>query len=382
MTVDRSVAEIFNQARRADVEAVAGVKLWRAGRRLRGECPLCGGSSGKRADGCFSADPRSGLWKCWKCDAGGDVIELEHRLRGLPGEMPLDAAKRLIGEERRAPLNPPVRQELEEANDFSARVADELWKYARPAAGTIVEAYLRQRGLADWVIAQAVRFLRFHPAAYHSGSFAAGARFPAMIGRLRTPEGPTDGIHVTYLAPGGAGKAKIAPAKKMWGPQSLNGVRGGVWLAGTTGKGPLVVGEGIETTLAAGQLVAGQPCRMVAALSLGGLQGGALADRFGRYSPDVITADPDRPAFTWPEPEKRPWGEVLIAVDRDMSPVPMKVRKLGGGTAEVQVDSDARARICAGLAIQAWKSARAPVVRAIAPGAGRDFIDELRERLA
>ncbi len=379
MTVERSLSEIFAEAKRADIEAVAGVKLFRNGRGLRGPCPLCGGSAGKKADGCFSANLTNGMWKCWKCDKYGDVITLERELRG---GTPWEAAQRLIGLELAAPVDSTVRREVKEANDFPARVAAEIWGEAKAAEGSLAERYLVGRGIARDLARVALKHLRFHPSAYHSGPYREAVRLPAMVGRLRTPDGPTDGIHVTYLDPATGMKAKIAPAKKMWGAQSLNGVRGAVWLSRTAAKGRLVVGEGIESTLSAAQLtVWPAECRMVAALSLGGLQGGSLADRFGRLSLETVSPDLERPPFTWPEPEKHPWGEVLIAVDRDMSPVPIKVRKFGGGSVEVKLDADQRARICASLAIQAWKRTGAfCVVRAIAPGAGRDFNDELMER--
>jgi hypothetical protein len=65
-----------------------------------------------------------------------------------------------------------------------------------------------------------------------------------------------------------------------------------------------------------------------------------------------------------------------------MSPIMVKVRKAGGGTFQRALSADERARICGGLAIQAWKAAGASNVRAIAPAAGRDFNTELQERLA
>jgi hypothetical protein len=148
-----------------------------------------------------------------------------------------------------------------------------------------------------------------------------------------------------------------------------------VWLSPKQGPGPLIVGEGIESTLSAMQLY-GQPCRGVAALSLGALQGGWVLDRFGRLDPTAVAADPERPAFTWPDQDR-----VLIAVDRDMKPIEVKVRKLGGGTARRRLEAEDRARICAGLAVQAWKAAGANDVRVIAPGAGRDFNDELLARV-
>ena len=108
---------------------------------------------------------------------------------------------------------------------------------------------------------------------------------------------------------------------------------------------------------------------------------GPLADRWGRKDPDVVRPDPEAPAFTWPEPPGAPWGGVLVCVDRDMSPIRVKARKAaGGGSFDLSVDGEARARICAGLALAAWRRAGSAHVRAIAPGAGRDFNDELVAR--
>jgi hypothetical protein len=44
----------------------------------------------------------------------------------------------------------------------------------------------------------------------------------------------------------------------MWGPQKdAEGRPGGVWLSAKDGPGPLIVGEGIESTLSAMQLHGG-----------------------------------------------------------------------------------------------------------------------------
>src|SRR4051794_21070130 len=87
-------AETFARAREADIAAVAGTPLFRSGQRLRGECPLCGASKGKRADGAFSVEPRARWFKCWGCGEGGDVVDLELALRG--GSL-REAAVRLVG---------------------------------------------------------------------------------------------------------------------------------------------------------------------------------------------------------------------------------------------------------------------------------------------
>ncbi len=163
-------------------------------------------------------------------------------------------------------------------------------------------------------------------------------------------------------------KARLDPAKKMWGPQNgADGRPGGAWLTDPAGPGPLIVGEGIESSLSAG-ILHGPPCRIAAALSLGRLQGGRLTDRWGRFNPDAPQADPEAPAFTWPAA-----GAVVVAVDRDMAAVEVKVRAPLGGTVRRRLDSDARARLCGGLAAQHWRAARAGPVSVSAPPAGMDF---------
>lgn len=385
----RGAAELFARAREADIAAVAGVKLFRAGRRLRGPCPLCGASKGKRSDGAFSADPATGLYKCFACDAGGDVVDLERAIRGGTAR---EAAERLAGAlyvsaavarpaGRADPTRPaaPRRAEGDSRLTSAERLALELWREAEPTiVGTLAAVYLQTRGLSAQIIGQVRGGLRFHPAAKWGwdGDRQSWIRAPAMIGRVRGPDGKTGGVHCTYLSADGTRKARLDPAKRMWGPQrDAQGRAGGVWLSDPGAEGPLVVGEGIESTLSAMQLL-GRPCRGVATLSLGALQGSLLADRWGRVNPDLPTPDPERPAFTWPG-ERR----VLIAVDRDMKPIRVKVRKFAGGTGERVLDSETRARLCAGLAAAAWRTAGANDVRVLAPAPGRDFSDELQARV-
>ena len=364
---------LFDDARQADITAVAGVPLRRAGRRMRGECPLCGASKGKKASGAFSADPARRVFTCWACGAGGDVIELERLLRG---GSPREAAERLVGADP-SPLRPEPAAKIERAPAAVSQTALRLWRNAQPARGTLAEAYLRRRGLDGWVLDQALGKLRFHPDAFwgfdDAGKRPIGA--PAMVACVYAPDGPTGGCHVTYLSEDGR-KARLDPAKRMWGPQVGGGDRrGGAWLLTCT-EGPLIVGEGIESTLSAAMMHGG-PCSAVATLSLGAMQGGWLRDKWGRVDADMPRADPDAPAFTW-SPKARSWDAVMIAIDRDMSPIRVKVRKALGGTAERILSSDDRARICAGLASAAWRRTGVRDVRAIDPGPGRDFNDLLR----
>ena len=91
----------------------------------------------------------------------------------------------------------------------------------------------------------------------------------------RAPEGESIAIHRTFLSRDGKGKAPIEPQKMMLGP-----CRGGaVRLAAATGR--LMVGEGVETCLAAMQ-AAGQPTW--AALSTSGLRPPVCLPRCARWS--------------------------------------------------------------------------------------------------
>lgn len=385
--------EIFAKAREeGDLEAVAcsgseAVKLTGRLNDRRGACPLCGGPKGSQR---FSVDTVKRVWKCHSCGKGGDVIGLERELRG--GSM-LDAARRLVGGvvvevspevvERRRRQQQAAEAQQARIQQYKARRAAEVWKGAVAAKGTLVEVYLRSRGLSGPWLEAMLGQLRFHGGVHHSGEgrFTRGA--PAMVGLRMAPAGPTGGVHITYLAANGRGKADLDPAKKMLGASEREGMVGGVWLTPPDAEGPLFVGEGIESTGSAAQLSGIWPCRMVAALSLDALQGGWLKDKWGRVSVALPRADLMRPGFIWPDAvtDERRSGEVLrIAVDRDMSPLKVRIRKPLGGSADHVMSADERAQVCGTLATAHWRAAGASGVRVIAPPAGRDFNDELRAR--
>jgi hypothetical protein len=385
-----SVAALFKRAvELADIAEVAGVKLYRAGRRLRGECPLCGASKGKRADGAFSADPAAKVFKCWACDKGGDVVTLRSLIAGCSLRQ---AAEYLAGRglasfasESPAPVKAPEApagrraEPVPQAPKWIAKVVAE----ARPILGTPAAAYLYGRAIEGELVQAAFRSHRvlFHPAAPYEWDEAARGwvRHPAMILLVEAVSGFTGGIHCTYLGrtgPGGGwGKAALAPAKKMWGPQSdALGRPGGCWLVRPLADEAVVVGEGAESSLSAA-ILQGEPCGVLATLDLRRLQGGWATDKWGRRDPVVVRPDPETPALTWPNV-----ASVVIAVDHDMGPVKIKRRKAEGGTRDYVLTPTERASVCASLARQAWRAAGANRVHVIAPPVGSDFNNELQAR--
>lgn len=402
-------SDLFEQARQAvRVSDVAGVKLartqTRVGEILRGGCPVCKAGEGKLKDGPFWVDDAKGRWGCFAgqgdCQRGGDVVTLEHLLRG---GNPREIAERFAGTDfvarHRAEIAVKAdRPRRAEPSEVRSDAAARLRRDSRPALpGGLVDLYLSARGLGEAVRAVMRAELRYHPEAFYdlvpAGAKApsggrlvplsgrrTGLLLPAQLAEVRTPEGRTGGVHLTFLRGDGGAKARVKRPKKMLGPQMGRGRAGGALLSPMTGEWaarPLIVGEGIETVGSAAELFwrrEGVVPRMAAALSLDRLSGGWASDDRGRYDPDAPRPDEGRPPFTWPEA-----GDVLIAVDRDMSRVEAPVRGPGGRTVKRWLDSDARARVCGALACAGWRAAGAATARVISPPAGMDFNDFLRE---
>jgi hypothetical protein len=129
------------------------------------------------------------------------------------------------------------------------------WQSTKSPYGTAVERYLASRGLdLPWL-----ETIRFHPGLKHP----SGDVWPAMVGLVtRGVDDVPLAIHRTFLARDGSGKAPVDPQRMMLGP-----CRGGAVRLAKAGN-VLLVGEGIETCLAAMQ-ASGHPAW--AALSTSGL---------------------------------------------------------------------------------------------------------------
>ena len=119
----------------------------------------------------------------------------------------------------------------------------DIWQQSTPATGTIVETYLRTRGY-DGPIRET---LRYHPRLRHPDK---QNHYPGMVAAITVaPENKIVAVHRTFLMPDGSGKANNESQKAMLGE----------WRGGAVRLAPadeeLVVGEGVETTLSAMQLL-------------------------------------------------------------------------------------------------------------------------------
>jgi putative DNA primase/helicase len=163
-----------------------------------------------------------------------------------------------------------------------------IWQASQPAVGTPVETYLCSRGLH----VPPPSTIRFHAGLKHPSS----GIWPAMVALVtRGGDDTLLAIHRTFLARDGVDKAPVDPAKMMLGP-----CRGGVVRLASPGD-VLMVGEGIETCLAAMQAT-GQPAW--AALSTSGLRALDLPDAVRDV---IVLADGDEPGEAAPQDCARRW---------------------------------------------------------------------------
>ncbi len=187
-----------------------------------------------------------------RCHAGCDQHDVIAALRAIGA---WEGTKRHVMRFR----SPIARRVPEEPDSDALRrteAALAIWQATRSAEGTPVETYLRSRGL----ILSIPSSLRFHAGLKH----ASAGVWPAMVALVTHGDtGSPIAVHRTFLARDGKGKAPVDPAKMMLGL-----CRGGVVRLAEAGD-VLMVGEGIETCLAAMQAT-GHPAW--AALSTSGLR--------------------------------------------------------------------------------------------------------------
>jgi putative DNA primase/helicase len=239
----------------------------RAGRAWRCRCPLHGGRSLVLRDG----DGGRVLVTCWAgCDRLAVLAELRHR--GL-----------IDGRTHCTPRSMPAPRSAADVSRTARALA--IWRRTECGAGSIVERYLKTRGIVldSWPLS-----LRFHPRCPRPKDDAGNLLppLPAMVALIEHIERGPLAVHCTYLRQDGSAKADIETppnAKAMFGTVAGGAVhfgspRSGQWLA---------IGEGIETCLSVATA-----CAMPtwAALSARGIQNLILPREASHV---VICADHD-----------------------------------------------------------------------------------------
>ncbi|WP_420871200.1 DUF7146 domain-containing protein [Mesorhizobium jarvisii] len=194
---------------------------------------LHGGESGKGA---------AGKWTDAATGEHGDLLDVIRESSGLIDFKDVaDEARLFLSMPHSVPKQTSHRTKRTNAPLGSPEAARRLWAMARPISGTIVETYLRTRGITAL---DGTERLRFHPRCYHRPDEQSPTEtWPAMIASVTNLDGCQTGAHRTWLNASGTDKAPIETPRRAMGDLLGNAVR-----FGSPGD-VMAAGEGIETVL-------------------------------------------------------------------------------------------------------------------------------------
>jgi hypothetical protein len=210
-----------------------------------------------RLSGPDSGPGAAGHWTDAASAEHGDLLDVIRESCGFTEFRDVaDEARRFLSlpraEPRRSPN--PARTPVPVGSPKAAR---RLFAMSHPIRRTLVETYLRNRGI------EAVHdtgALRFHPRCYYRPDDGSPTEtWPAMIAAVTDLAGAITGAHRTWLAPDGFGKAPIDTPRRAMGDLLGHAVRFG------TALDVMAAGEGIETMLSLRDVMPELP--MAAALS-------------------------------------------------------------------------------------------------------------------
>ena len=194
---------------------------------------LIGAKSGKGA---------AGKWTDAATAEHGDLLDIIRESCGLVTFHDVaDEARRFLSLPRPDPEAQRAPRRTPSAPVGSPESARRLFEMSASITGTLVETYLRKRGITTL---SGTGSLRFHPRCFYRPDASSPTEaWPAMIAAVTDFAGTITGAHRTWLDPSGNGKAPIDTPRRAMGHLLGNAVRFGV--AGEI----LAAGEGIETML-------------------------------------------------------------------------------------------------------------------------------------
>jgi hypothetical protein len=295
----------------------------------------------------FHVDDRKGFYYCFGCSASGDHVswcqqfhgddfqEAVARLAEIAGIAPADPAR----PRRQPPARPmPARAREDRQRALNRlRLAGEIWQASHRTSPLLMK-YLAARGVAVKALRRTwggpPPCLRLHQNLPHWVGGEIIHRGPAMVALISRP-GQVAGVHRTWIT--AEGRAELGGVKldKQWLGQT--GAMLGAPVRITAHSRRMVVGEGIETTLAwwsHAQLLhlagKGPHWSAEAALSLGALTGRALREPRPVLSPHtgrpLSSAQPDFSAWAWRAPD---FVEHLVILGEGSAKDPAEAERRG-----------------------------------------------------
>jgi hypothetical protein len=234
-----------------------------------------------RLTGPTSGPGARGKWTDSATSEYGDLLDIIRERTGITRfpDLLAEARAHLGRPQPVAPEMPSPRKD--KAPGGTPAAASRLFAASQPVAGTLAATYLTYRGIRHLGASAA---LRFHPKCWHrEGDLTKPVPRPAMIAAVTDGAGALQGVHRTWLAPDGQGKADVATPRRAMGHILGNAVR----------LSPcdeiLALGEGIETMLSLSEAAPGLP--VWAALSSGHL-GAVLLPKGLRRLYIAVDCDP------------------------------------------------------------------------------------------
>jgi Toprim domain len=215
-----------------------------------------------RLTGPDTGKDRAGKWADAASGENGDLLDIIRERCGLAdfAEVAEEARRFLSLPQPDTSVEPKLRPSSGPSGSPGA--ARRLFAMAQPINGTLVETYLRNRGITAL---QETGALRFHPCCYYRPDPSrATETWPAMIAAVTDLDGRITGAHRTWLDLDGftqtnLGKAPLDTPRRAMGHLIGHAVRFGA------AHDVMAAGEGIETTLSLRMALPRMP--MAAALS-------------------------------------------------------------------------------------------------------------------
>jgi hypothetical protein len=210
-----------------------------------------------RLRGSDSGKGAAGKWTDAATGEHGDLLDVIRESCGLVDFKDVADEARIFLSMPPPEPEPRIPEHRRPAPSGSQEAARRLIGMSQPITGTIVQAYLRERGIADL---RGTGNLRFHPRCYYRpDEHTPTETWPAMIAAVTDLDGRITGAHRTWLDPRSRDKAPIDTPRRAMGDLLGNAVRFGI------GGEVMAAGEGIETVLSLRQVLPDMP--MLAALS-------------------------------------------------------------------------------------------------------------------
>ena len=210
-----------------------------------------------RLKGADSGKGAAGKWTDAATGEHGDLLDVIRESCGLIDFKDVaDEARTFLSLPHPEPA-PDNQRRPASAPAGSPEAARRLFAMSQPITSTIVESYLRKRGITAL---HGTGSLRFHPRCYYrQDEHSPTETWPAMIASVTDLDGRITGVHRTWLSPEGSGKAPIDTPRRAMGDLLGHAVRFG------TANDVVAAGEGIETILSLRTALPGLP--IAAALS-------------------------------------------------------------------------------------------------------------------